>query len=102
MTLLRRRSRPLILAHRGFHRRARQNTKEAVVAAWDVEADGVEFDVRVTLDGHYVLHHDRTRRISGRRRAIASVKRDLLPEWVPQLKAIIRRTRRWSDFLLDV
>ena len=25
-----------------------------------VHADGIEFDLRMTLDGHLVLHHDRT------------------------------------------
>jgi glycerophosphoryl diester phosphodiesterase len=50
--------RPLILAHRGASRRARENTLEAFAAARADGADGVELDVRRTADGVPVVHHD--------------------------------------------
>jgi len=49
---------PLILGHRGARLRAPQNTLPAFQAAIDHGADGVEFDVQLTKDGHLVIHHD--------------------------------------------
>ena len=54
--------RPLILAHRGFHREAPENTLVAFEAALDLGVDGFETDVRMTRDGEPVLFHDRTTR----------------------------------------
>ncbi len=51
---------PKIYAHRGFwwpdHL---QNSKEAILRAGRYGADGVEVDVRMTLDGELVLCHDK-------------------------------------------
>jgi len=52
--------RPLILAHRGFHREAPENTLIAFEAALDLGVDGFETDVRMSRDGEPVLFHDRT------------------------------------------
>jgi len=54
--------RPLILAHRGFHREAPDNTLIAFEAALDLGVDGFETDVRMSRDGEPVLFHDRTTR----------------------------------------
>jgi glycerophosphoryl diester phosphodiesterase len=89
---------PLILAHRGFHRRFRENTRAAVVAAMDVGAHGVEIDVRTTADGKRILFHDRTYR----RKPIASLTLGRLPAWVPSLEEVLRRVERWSDFLVNI
>lgn len=102
MTPPRPRSKPLIIAHRGFHRKVRENTREAILAAHDIGAHGVEFDVRTTADGAHVLHHNRTRLIRGRQRPISLLPRSLLPAWVPTLEAILRRMERWNGFLVDV
>ena len=51
-------SRPLVLAHRGANRLARENTVDAFVRARELGADGVELDVRRTADGVLVVHHD--------------------------------------------
>jgi glycerophosphoryl diester phosphodiesterase len=50
--------RPLVLAHRGASRRAPENTIEAFEIARRLGADGVELDVRRTLDGVLVVNHD--------------------------------------------
>jgi glycerophosphoryl diester phosphodiesterase len=47
-----------IFAHRGLHAKERENTMAAFEAARNQGADGVEFDVRRTLDGALVVHHD--------------------------------------------
>jgi glycerophosphoryl diester phosphodiesterase len=48
----------LVIAHRGFHKDFPENTIGAFRAALDLGADGVEFDVQETADGHFVIHHD--------------------------------------------
>lgn len=50
----------IVIAHRGNHERAHENTVEAIRAAAAIGADYVEIDVRRTRDGHHVLMHDRT------------------------------------------
>ena len=70
-----------VFAHRGVHRVARENTLAAFRAAIELGVDGVELDVRQTLDGVLVVHHDPT--IEGR--AIAHTNVADLPEYVPRL-----------------
>ena len=47
-----------MVAHRGASLEQPENTIEAFEAAIDVGADAVEFDVRMTTDGHAVVMHD--------------------------------------------
>ena len=49
---------PLVVAHRGASLEHPENTIEAFEAAIDLGADAVEFDVRMTADGHAVVMHD--------------------------------------------
>jgi len=49
----------VVIAHRGNHARAHENTLTALQHAIDAGADYAEIDVRRTVDGHYVLMHDR-------------------------------------------
>lgn len=48
----------MVLAHRGDTLSGRENSVDAIRAARILGADGVEIDVRMTLDGHLVLAHD--------------------------------------------
>ena len=50
--------RPLVVAHRGASVEEPENTIEAFEAAIEAGADAVEFDVRMTADGHAVVMHD--------------------------------------------
>ncbi len=60
------RAAPLIIAHRGASAVAPENTLAAVRAAWEMDADAVEIDVRCSADGRAVVIHDaRTRRTTG-------------------------------------
>lgn len=70
---------PLILAHRGACRRATENTLAAFRLAFELGADGVELDVRLSRDGEAVVHHDADlRRTAGRPERIVEVSsRDL-------------------------
>lgn len=49
---------PLIIAHRGASAVAPENTMAAFRLALKVNADGIEFDVRLTKDGVPVVIHD--------------------------------------------
>ena len=51
-------ARPMVVAHRGASIEQPENTIEAFEAAIDAGADAVEFDVRMTTDGHAVVMHD--------------------------------------------
>lgn len=51
-------ARPMVVAHRGASLEQPENTIEAFEAAIDAGADAVEFDVRMTADGHAVVMHD--------------------------------------------
>jgi glycerophosphoryl diester phosphodiesterase len=50
----------LVVAHRGSSATHAENTLEAFDAAVTASADAVEFDVRLTADGHPVVLHDAT------------------------------------------
>ncbi|MCS7312878.1 MAG: glycerophosphodiester phosphodiesterase [Acidobacteria bacterium] len=59
-----------VIAHRGFSGRYAENTEPAFRAALAVGADAVECDIQCTVDGVWVLFHDRSLRrkvgLSGR------------------------------------
>jgi glycerophosphoryl diester phosphodiesterase len=52
------RTRPLVIAHRGASAHAADNTIEAFTLAVAHGADGVELDVRRTVDDEVVVHHE--------------------------------------------
>lgn len=74
--------RPDVIAHRGASAAAPENTVAAFELAVEMGADGIELDVRRTADGHLVVHHD-AHLADGS--AIVSLRRDQLPEHVPDL-----------------
>ena len=91
----------LRLAHRGDWRRARENTIPALLAALDVRGcDGVEFDVRASLDGVPVLSHDETlERVWGRPERVDQLRADALEAiGLPTLAEVLERLPR-SAFL---
>ena len=49
---------PLVYAHRGDRSRAQDNTLEAFRLAVEAGTDGIETDVRRTIDGVLVMNHD--------------------------------------------
>jgi len=49
----------LVIAHRGLHREAPENTLAAFARALEAGVDGIETDVRLSRDGLPVLFHDR-------------------------------------------
>ncbi|RYD18038.1 MAG: glycerophosphodiester phosphodiesterase, partial [Verrucomicrobiaceae bacterium] len=51
---------PVIIAHRGASEDAPENTLASIREGWKQQADGAEFDIRMTKDGKIVLMHDDT------------------------------------------
>jgi len=62
-------ARPLVFAHRGGIAPAPENTMAAFDSGVALGADGLELDVRLSIDGIVVVHHDatldRTTRLTG-------------------------------------
>jgi glycerophosphoryl diester phosphodiesterase len=71
-----------VIGHRGASHDHPENTLEAFAGARELGADWVELDVRVTADGHLVVHHDPALADG---RVIASLARADLPPSVPTL-----------------
>jgi glycerophosphoryl diester phosphodiesterase len=69
-----------IFAHRGLHQDVRENTVEAFLEARVVGTHGIELDVRRSLDGALVIHHDAEIAEIG---AIAELNCRDLPTYVP-------------------
>lgn len=51
---------PLVIGHRGAPHLAHENTVESFTHAIDLGVDAIEIDVRRTVDGVLVIHHDDT------------------------------------------
>jgi glycerophosphoryl diester phosphodiesterase len=51
---------PTVIAHRGDKKHAPENTLASFELAADKGADAVEFDVKLTSDGHVIVIHDPT------------------------------------------
>ncbi len=82
----------LLLAHRGDHRTAPENTLAAFRAALAIPGiDGLELDVRASADGVAVVLHDASlRRVQGRRiRASRLTAAELAGYGVPTLAAVL-------------
>lgn len=78
---------PLVFAHRGASKAQRENTIEAFTVANTMGADGVELDVRLSADGHVVVHHDHDLADG---RVIADLSWNELPAHVPLLEPVVR------------
>jgi glycerophosphoryl diester phosphodiesterase len=72
-----------VIAHRGASRLERENTIEAFVRAREIGADAVELDVRVTSDGHLVVHHDP---VLSDQQSICTTRAADLPTHIPFLR----------------
>jgi len=93
----------LLLAHRGDHRRAPENTLAAFAAALAIPGvNGLELDVRASADGNAVVLHDVTLTRVQRRRIRASrlTVVELATHGVPTLTEVLAACP--SDALLDV
>lgn len=51
---------PVVIAHRGDSAHAPENTLAAFLLAAEKGADAIEFDVKLSADGHVIVIHDQT------------------------------------------
>jgi len=88
-------SRPLVFAHRGGSALAPENTVDAFANGLSLGADGIELDVRLSLDGVVVVHHDATvdRTTAGRGAVAALTAVELARLDVPALGDVLARFR---------
>ncbi len=93
---------PIGFAHRGARAHAPENTIEAFELAVRLGATGLESDVWVTADGVPVLDHDGVVRRGVRRRRIADLDRDQLPEHIPSLAELYAHVGTALPLSLDV
>ena len=64
------------ISHRGYKKNAVENTREAFAASRDVGFSWAETDLRISKDGHIVLHHDPSlERLTGRSDKIFNLTR---------------------------
>ena len=70
---------PIIIAHRGASAFAPENTMAAFKKAYELNADGIEFDVKLSKDGEMVIIHDQTldRTTNGHGKVIETKLKDL-------------------------
>lgn len=77
--------RPVVIAHRGLHDYAPENTAAAVAAAWDAGLAMVEIDIRPSGDGIPVLSHDhRTGRVFTENRVVRHTRAAALAALTPR------------------
>lgn len=81
---------PNVIAHRGVHTVARENTLPAFRQAREVGADWVELDARRTRDGVVVVHHDAHLDDGS---LLADLDVDQLPEFIPSLAEALEECR---------
>ncbi len=106
-----------IIAHRGASAKAPENTLPAVEKAWELGADAVEVDVRVTKDERIVAIHDRsTERTTGRKFMVRKTSYDSLSEldagsWfdpsfdgtrIPLLDSILDRVPADKELVIEI
>jgi glycerophosphoryl diester phosphodiesterase len=101
-----------VVGHRGSPTKELENTVESFDRAEADGADGFELDVRLTLDGEAVVHHDPDIVLAGRRVPLATVTIAELAElpvargtfrgFVPTLRDVFLRYGTAGRFLVEL
>ena len=95
-----------LICHRGINPGFVENTLEAFEAAAQAGVWGIEFDVRWTLDGVPVVHHDRSlKRVHGLKLTIEKTKFEKLRARAPQIptvKELVERFEGRVHFMMEV
>jgi|GEM_PF-58998 len=86
-----------VIAHRGAHREALENTIEAFDIAALSGVDGIEFDIRWTADGELVVCHDPScRRVFRKPHRVCETAFSTLRNAVPSLPKLSEVLSRYS------
>ena len=90
----------LLLAHRGYHQSAHENTLAAFEAAVEMGLDGIETDVRLSRDGQALLIHDR---VLGNRHQVAELTRRELEEALARpVPVLAEALEQFHDILWNI
>lgn len=100
----------LIIAHRGSHKIAPENTLKAFQKAIELKADYVEFDVHQSKDGEIVIIHDsNTHRTTGRKGSIPEMTLAEIKEFdagegeqIPTLDELIKIAKSKIGLQLEI
>jgi len=92
----------ILFAHRGARAHAPENTIEAFRLGLRLGATGLESDAWITSDGQVVLDHDGVVGGMLRRRRIAELRRDQLPDHIPTLGELYEACGADYELSLDV
>ncbi|MDH3294140.1 MAG: glycerophosphodiester phosphodiesterase [Acidimicrobiia bacterium] len=92
----------IAFGHRGAAAHAPDNTMESFRLGMTLGATGLESDVWVTADGVAVLDHDGMIGPRFRRRKIASMAADELPDEIPTLTELLDLTQTSVPVSLDI
>jgi glycerophosphoryl diester phosphodiesterase len=92
---------PFVFSHRGTHTEFAkdENTIEAFRRTGTLGVSGVELDVRKTLDGHLIVHHDPHYfcNQSNAKKFIKNVKKEDLPVYIPSLREALAACDGWVN-----
>jgi glycerophosphoryl diester phosphodiesterase len=101
-----------VVGHRGSPTKALENTFESFDRAEADGADAFELDVRLTLDGEAVVHHDAEIVLGGRRVPLATltipelretpIVRGELQGFVPTLRDVFLRYGSYGRYLVEL
>lgn len=90
----------LLLAHRGYHKSAPENTLAAFEAAVALGLDGIETDVRLSRDGQALLIHDR---VLGDRQQVAELtRREIERALAHPVPTLAEALERFQDILWNI
>jgi glycerophosphoryl diester phosphodiesterase len=93
---------PIGFAHRGARAHAPENSLDAFRLGLRLGATGLESDVWLSADGVPVLDHDGVVRTGLRKRRIADVPRDALPDHLVTLEALYEACGTDYELSLDL
>lgn len=106
----------IVIAHRGDHTNAPENTLQAYRNAIKIDADYIEIDLRMTKDSQLIIMHDENlKRMTGLDRKVSEltwkeismleIKNKEHPEWgkhrVPLFSEVLNLSRRKINIYLD-
>ena len=92
----------ITFAHRGAKAHAPENTIPAFRLALEMGASGLESDVWLTRDGVPVLVHDGELGRRLRKRRIADMRREELPEFIPSIDDLVEACGTQYSLSLDL
>ena len=92
---------PLIVAHRGAHKQALENTLKAFDLAWKQGADAIEGDFHLTSDHQIVCYHDKNiKTFSIEKHTLEELR--TLDKHIPVLNEVLKRVPAGKYIYIEV